>query len=225
MKVLLSFLIFLFSASAFAQDEITKEYLIGKINPQSDSRFSSSGGYYLRNEAMESFLEMRKAAKEDGINLRIISATRTFDYQKGIWERKWKTYSKRLNPDTIAVNILRYSAMPSASRHHWGTDLDINSLSLAYWRSKKGRTEYKWLVENAPTYGFCQPYTANRPSGYNEEKWHWSFFPLSKPLTQAYKTLISDTEIADLNFLGSGTAANLNIVKNYVLGINSDCQE
>ncbi len=225
MKVFLSFLICLFSLSASAQEVVTKEYLIGKINPPADSRFSSYGGYYLRNEALQSFLEMQKAAKSSGITLRIISATRTFDYQKGIWERKWKTYSSKLGADNIATQIMKYSAMPSASRHHWGTDIDINNLYLSYWRSKKGQAEYKWLVENAPDYGFCQPYTADRPSGYNEEKWHWSFFPLSRPFAEAYKETIKDSDIANLNFLGANTASNLKIIDNYVLGINSECRE
>ena len=39
-----------------------------------------------------------------------------------------------------------------------------------------------WLVQNGASYGFCQPYTAGRCAGYNEEKWHWSYMPLSEPM-------------------------------------------
>ncbi len=37
------------------------------------------------------------------------------------------------------------------------------------------------LTANAAKFGFCQPYNVKTDrKGYNEEKWHWSFMPLSK---------------------------------------------
>ncbi len=49
--------------------------------------------------------------------------------------------------------------MPQASRHHWGTDVDINSVEPEYFESGQGLKEYTWLQENAWKFGFCQPYT------------------------------------------------------------------
>lgn len=84
---------------------------------------------YLRKEAMQAFSSMHDAAKQDGITLKIISATRTFFAQKAIWEAKWSDAAELYpNAYTRAKYILRYSAMPGTSRHHWGTDIDINSI-------------------------------------------------------------------------------------------------
>jgi D-alanyl-D-alanine carboxypeptidase len=60
---------------------------------------------------------------------------------------------------TINYDIMNYSAMPQASRHHWGTDVDINSVEPEYFESGQGLKEYTWLQENAWKFGFCQPYT------------------------------------------------------------------
>ena len=75
-----------------------KNYLLGKFDPASDTRFSklrpehTSGaaiGGYLRKETYAAFVTMAEAAKKDGIRLTIISATRNFESQKQIWENKW----------------------------------------------------------------------------------------------------------------------------------------
>ncbi len=50
---------------------------------------------------------------------------------------------------------MNYSAMPSASRHHWGTDLDINSVEDEYFQTEPGLSEHKWLVNNGFKFGFC----------------------------------------------------------------------
>ena len=79
-------------------DIINKKYLMGQFNPAADPRFSSiptkylvnnAQVIYMRNEALEKFVEMQAAAQKDGISLKIMSATRPFDVQKAIWERKW----------------------------------------------------------------------------------------------------------------------------------------
>ena len=35
--------------------------------------------------------------------------------------------------------------MPATSRHHWGTDLDINSVDPKYWEEEPGKSEFEWL--------------------------------------------------------------------------------
>lgn len=219
--------------------KISKKYLMGKFDPAKDERFSKIPAPYakkemfMRTEALESFKKMHAAAKEDGISLLIISATRPFDVQKSIWEAKWtgmrKVDGKMLpkevkDPKGRAVKILRWSSMPSTSRHHWGTDIDINNLEPAYFDRGQGLKEYEWLVANAAEFGFCQVYSEmgeNRPYGYQEEKWHWSYLPISKNLTDAYAQKISDQDIG--GFLGSESAPMIEVVKKYVLGINPDC--
>lgn len=220
-------------------EKISKKYLMGQFDPAQDERFVkipspyAKKDMYMRKEALESFQKMHKAAQADGIDLIILSATRPFDVQKSIWEAKWtgkrKVDGKFLSstvkdPKGRATKILRWSSMPSTSRHHWGTDIDINSLEPSYFEQGQGLKEYEWLVANAPQYGFCQVYSEmgpERPYGYQEEKWHWSYLPISKELTEAYAQKITDQDIE--GFLGAESAPMIEVVKKYVLGINPAC--
>jgi LAS superfamily LD-carboxypeptidase LdcB len=114
--------------------------------------------------------------------------------------------------------------MPGTSRHHWGTDMDINALTNDYFENGNGLKEYDWLVKNAAQFGFCQPYNEkgkSRPNGYNEEKWHWSYLPIAKKLTDQYKLQLKDELIS--GFDGAESASKIGIVEKYVLGINTEC--
>ncbi len=219
----------------------TPDYIMGKFTPKEHTDFvliekehSARAGMYLRKDAYAAFKKMATAAKAAGINFKIISATRNFASQKGIWEGKWT--GKRLlsdgqnaakaipDPATRALKILEYSSMPGTSRHHWGTDIDINNLNNSYFEKGKGLQEYNWLVANAASYGFCQPYTPKgeaREHGYNEEKWHWSYKPVASQLTTAAKQILRDQDIK--GFEGSDTAEEIGVIEKYVLGISQDC--
>ena len=62
-------------------------------------------------------------------------------------------------PEQIINLILEYSSAPGTSRHHWGTDMDINALQNDYFSNKgNGAFLYEWLQKNAAKFGFCQPY-------------------------------------------------------------------
>lgn len=221
-----------------AEDRI---YLTGKFNPEEREDFvlipeqytAVPNKMYLRKETLNAFLQMQESAEKDAIRLKIASATRNFDYQKNIWNNKW-TGVTLVNGANLSISIsnglerfkkiLEYSAVPGTSRHHWGTDIDINNANLEYFEKELGKKEYAWLVNNAYKFGFCQPYNlkgSNRSTGYNEEKWHWSYIPLARDLTREYKNLIKDREIE--GFWGEEYVSNLNLINNYVLGINPNC--
>ncbi len=220
--------------------DISREQLLGMITPSADDDFvlidpvyASRPGMYLRRAAYDAFLEMRAAALADGIILTVLSATRDFDHQKRIWENKW--HGRQVLHDNImatdiedpaerALDILRFSAMPGTSRHHWGTDIDLNSLVNSYFESGEGRRVYEWLLENAAAYGFCQPCTRHgdeRTGGYEEEKWHWSYMPLANGFYRAFKQNISYDDIN--GFAGHETARELHVIERYVLDVNSLC--
>ncbi len=208
---------------------ITIEYITGKFEPKFhadfvyvDKKYAERDSLLLRKETFEAFKKMYADAEKEGLILTIISATRNFNYQKGIWERKWADLSKKIDdPTARAKNILRFSSMPGSSRHHWGTDIDIDNLSNAYFEKGKGKRMYDWMKKNAAHYGFCQPYTEGRATGYQEEKWHWTYMPLSKEFTEFAEKHLKNEQIS--GFKGAETAVQLNIVKNYVLAINHDC--
>lgn len=221
-------------------DTFSVEYITGKFDPSRHPDFvrvdiahADREGHYLRKDTYEAFLKMHAAAKADGVHLKIISAARNFQRQKEIWEAKWngarlvdgQDISKTI-PDSRqrALKILEFSSMPGTSRHHWGTDLDLNALSDAHFQQGEGLKTYTWLTQNAYRFGFCQPYTAkgaDRPHGYEEEKWHWSYYPVSKQLTNQARSMLRNEMIS--GFDGAETAAAIGVVEKYVLGIGEGC--
>ncbi|MBP6993010.1 MAG: M15 family metallopeptidase [Spirochaetes bacterium] len=172
-----------------------EDYLTGRFNPVTHERFvcvndagvpTNEWRHYLRRETVTALAKMyadfRKAHPKAPFWVQ--SSTRSFNDQKAIWDGKWngQRYAREKDPMHKALAILRYSSMPGTSRHHWGTDFDLNILTNEYYESGGGKVLYRWMTENAGRYGFCQPYTAGRKGGYNEEKWHWSYRPLAAAL-------------------------------------------
>ena len=214
-------------------NNITKSFLLGKTNLASsnvfvklENQYHTKSKMFLEKQTAISFKKMKSAAKKDGISLIIVSGARNYYSQKSIWERKFKNNeSKGLNPLENARKILRYSSMPSTSRHHWGTDIDINSLEPSYFESGQGKREYNWLVKNADRFGFCQVYTdfnnKDRDSGYQNEAWHWSYIPKAKVYLEEYNKRINYNDIN--GFMGSNLADDLSMISDYVNGISSDC--
>lgn len=214
--------------SSFKNQEttITKDFVLGKFNYKTHPSFTKVQSYhatktlYIQTRVYDSFIKMYNDAKNNGIELKILSGTRNFYEQKAIWERKWKM-NANLNPLDNAKKILQYSSMPSTSRHHWGTDIDLINLNNSYFETKKGKREYDWLVKNANKYGFYQVYTTKHKgrTGYNLEKWHWSFLPLANNYLKYYNSNINYSDIND--FKGSYLAKQLKIIEAYVNGIST----
>ena len=210
--------------------DISKDFVLGKFNYRQDTSFikvsksHSSKTIYLKKEVYHSFIKMYDQAKSENINLKVISGTRNFYEQKAIWERKWERY-KSLSPINRAKKILEYSSMPSTSRHHWGTDIDLNNFNNSYFEKGKGKKEYDWLIENANTYGFYQIYTTkeNDRVGYNLEKWHWSYIPLSEKYLKFYNDSINIDDIK--GFEGAKLSKELDVINVYVNGISKQLIE
>ncbi len=218
-------------------------YLTGRFDPANhpdftriEDQYADRPGLYLRTDAYDAYKKMHAAADSAGIRLVIRSAARNFDYQKDIWERKWSG-ARRLSsgenaaqafPDPVlrARKIMEYSAMPGASRHHWGTDIDLNAFNNKYFESGEGLKIFNWLTAHAAAYGFCRPYTAKgagRPHGYNEEKWHWSYEPVARPLTEEARYYLKDELLT--GFSGAEAAPEIGVVEKYVLGVSGACWE
>ena len=207
------------------QPKLENDFLLGRFDYKSHPEFAkvasefSSKTLYLQKETYAAFLKMQKAAKADGVNLTIISGSRNFAEQKAIWNRKWKRYNS-LTPIERTKKILEYSSMPSTSRHHWGTDMDLNNLSNSYFASGTGKRIYGWLTKNANSYGFYQVYndkTKGR-TGYNLERWHWSYLPLASKYLTAYNSQITYQNISD--FEGSEYAEQVKMIEEFVNGIS-----
>jgi LAS superfamily LD-carboxypeptidase LdcB len=162
----------------------------------------------LHAEASTPFLRLRGAAAQAGFDLVPQSSYRDFDRQLKIWNAKFNGEATlndasgrpiaalALPPAERIDAILRWSALPGASRHHWGTDLDLidrAALPPGY-RVQLIAEEYApsgpfgplaaWLEKNAARFGFFRPYRGVL-SGVQPEPWHCSFAPLAEPARRA----------------------------------------
>ncbi|MBN1497957.1 MAG: M15 family metallopeptidase [Spirochaetes bacterium] len=221
------------------------DYLTGRFNPSGHELFVSLADlgiptngrpHRLRREAAAALKELYAAFRRDHPKAPfwVQSSTRTYNDQKYIWNGKWtgrvrvggRDLSREIrDPVKRAVEILRYSSMPGTSRHHWGTDIDLNVLSDAYYAKGAGALLYRWMAENAPRYGFCQPYTAGRGAGYCEEKWHWSYVPLSKQFLSRWNSVYRENPGAFSRaglFSGSEIAGKL--AAEYMNAIHDACR-
>lgn len=208
----------------------TTLFLMGRSSVESDTSFTklpswaiSYGPQYMQKQAADSFLVMYKQAKNEGVVLTVISAYRSYDVQKQLWNAAWGRYRSRFADDrTLVENILRYLSMPGTSRHHWGTEVDVCSLSLTWWQSAQGTKTYQWLTDNARRYGFYQPYGklgVTRSTGYHEEQWHWSFFPIATELTAQYADSVEYSMFSGFN--GARYAEDIGVIQNYVLSVEA----
>lgn len=122
---------------------------------------------FLAPRAARAWARMRDAAVRDRVELQIVSAFRSIDYQLGIVRRK------RERGQSIEA-ILRVSAAPGYSEHHSGRALDITTPGLAPLEEEFERSAaFRWLQKNAQLYKFSLSYPRGNPHGIAYEPWHW----------------------------------------------------
>jgi LAS superfamily LD-carboxypeptidase LdcB len=156
----------------------------------------------LHKAAVAPFLAMRAAASADGIDLVAFSSFRDFDRQLGIWNGKFRGErpmqdragqpldALALSPAERVTAILWWSALPGASRHHWGTDFDVldgRAMPEGY-QLRVVPAEYRaggpfhrlttWLDTHMHAFGFFRPYATDR-GGVAPEPWHLSYAPVA----------------------------------------------
>lgn len=238
-KIILLMLFTLSSVTMANQIELNK--LIGQFDEKKDQDFISldstvlpvnKKGMYLQKEPTEQLIKAYQDFKKQYPNIPfvVVSATRNYSYQNGIWQRKWEgLFPKLKNEQQTALNILKYSSMPGSSRHHWGTDFDITSVSPDYFQNNpQGKILHQWLEKNMPNYGFCRPFSEGRKGGYQPEEWHWSYKPIAKDYLSQYQMLLQqgpDKIMSKLNFTGHTKITLLAFLKEYVLDVSADCYD
>lgn len=200
----------------------------------------------LHYEAIASFLAMRDAAAEAGIDLTLRSSFRDFATQLVIWNRKWRgekpLYSRegelldaaKLTDDDKMDAILAWSAVPGGSRHHWGSDIDIiDAASVpADYQVRLTPEEFAfdgifgrlsaWLDANLHRFGFFRPYRTDK-GGVCVEPWHLSYAPVSVPTleTLGLTVLRRAIEAADLDGKPQVLARLPEIYTRYILNVDA----
>ncbi|MBU3672377.1 MAG: D-alanyl-D-alanine carboxypeptidase family protein [Sinobacteraceae bacterium] len=162
----------------------------------------------LHVEVIAPFLELRAAAAQAGFDLVPVSSFRDFSRQQFLWNSKYRgdreSLDRRGQPiDMTALapaerieSILCWSALPGASRHHWGTDLDVYDRAAVpegyelqlvpaeYAPGGPFAALHDWLSEHLDRYGFYRPYQRDL-GGVSPEPWHISYAPLASECLQA----------------------------------------
>ena len=181
----------------------------------------------LRAAAHEAFVEMKKAAYQDGIDIKVVSSYRDYERQRAIFERKYVTYTEEgMEPLEAIDEIVKYSTIPGTSRHHWGTDADLvdgskraeGDLLVADKFEAGGPFEdfKKWMDAHSEDYGFYLVYTDTpKRRGFKYEPWHYSYAPLSIPMLTAFRKMNILRILEKDDFLGSEHLTT-GFIRNYI---------
>lgn len=160
----------------------------------------------MHRDMLSSLDRLKQRASAEGFELAIASSFRDFARQTTIWQEKIDgkrpVYSasgepldvSKMTEAEVLEAILRWSALPGVSRHHWGTDFDyFDSLAIdEEYRLQLVPQEYqesgpfgeltRWLkqqVQEGNAEGFFFPYLEGA-GGIAPEPWHLSHGPSAK---------------------------------------------
>lgn len=186
---------------------LTAEQLTGQAE---DHLVELADGHRLQAAAARAFELLQADAAAAGFRLAIASSFRSFGRQLLIWNGKacgerpvhddagCPVDLAALDVEAQRQAILRFSALPGASRHHWGTDLDVfdagavaegYQVALSPQEVAPGGVFdalHCWLDEHIArgrAHGFFRPYAQDR-GGVAPERWHLSYAPLAAGCAQ-----------------------------------------
>ena len=179
-------------------------------------------GILLLEPVKKALKEMQEAAaNETGVELGVVSGFRDYERQLAIWNAKARGERKLLDraerpidfnnasQEEVLRSILVWSAIPGASRHHWGTEVDIFdagvkskvNVSLTIEECERDfEILYAWLDKNIHRFPFHRPYQEDL-GGVAREPWHLSYSPLSLQLEQEYTLDVFERNVAESEML------------------------
>ncbi len=159
----------------------------------------------VHRELVPAFIRLRERARAAGFDLAIASGYRNYARQLRIWNEKasglrplFDSQGQPVDPSALGEwerveAILRWSALPGASRHHWGSDIDIYDRAAvgADYVVQLSPDEvadsgpfgplHRWLdarMAAGDCCGFFRPYAVDR-GGVAPERWHLSYAPVA----------------------------------------------
>ncbi len=188
--------------------------------------------YFIHPQVAAPLTELRRLAGREGFDLRLCSSFRSFDRQLVIWNEKAAglrpVYAssgaivdmQQLDEWQQVQAIMRWSALPSASRHHWGTDFDIYDAAAIDMDYQLQLTPeeveaegvfapfHNWLDTVIEQSGFFRPYVADS-GGIAPERWHISY----RPVAEQFAASLTQQVIAD-RLLNSEIALKDTVLEN-----------
>ena len=221
-----------------------------QLTGRDDAHIAYDGqGLGLTPPCAAAFARLRHRAAQAGFDLRAVSGFRSFDWQLAIWNAKARG-ERAVHDDAGAIlalgemspaeqvhAILRYSALPGASRHHWGCDVDVYDAAAVPEDYPVRLTPeeasangpfgplHDWLDVaigdggDAGAEGFYRPYGGDS-GGIAPERWHLSYAPEAIPNGAALSEplLRECLEAAGLELKGAVLAELPELYRRYVIG-------
>ena len=209
---------------------MTPEQLTGKADNHLIEVVVGTKPFLVHFAVAKDLLQLKQAAAQAGFNLNIASGFRDFERQKTIWNNKMSgltpildSESQPLDTDTLSeadkiMAILRWSALPGGSRHHWGCEFDVFDrdrlpqdvqLQLEPWEYEQGHQApfSQWLSHNISQFGFFFPY-AQDLGGVAPEPWHISHRAIGKTCLAQFSPAILKQQLRLTPILGMEEVLN-----------------
>lgn len=118
--------------------------------------------------------EMFNDARAQGYGLFVREGYRTQEEQQQLMDEKIEAYENEGKSKSEAKKLAeQWVAIPGTSEHQLGIAVDINADTT----KSSSDDVYKWLEENAHTYGFIKRYPSNKTdiTGVINEPWHYRY--------------------------------------------------
>lgn len=186
-------------------------------------------GYNVSKEIMPFLNKLTSNCKEQGFQLRIESGYRSFEKQLSIWNRKahgelplldanGKPMALPQDEEELMYAILTWSALPGASRHHLGTDIDVvdgiacpegYEVQLTPDECTGMFAEFhKYLtsiMDANESFGFSRVFVPGRGK-IRPEMWHIAHLPTSRRILESFsldvlRDIYRNSEIACKNVI------------------------
>ena len=171
-------------------DNIWAMFLVNSKNPLPDNYdsiiktklvYTGDREYYMDERMADYMIRMISDAKKDGVNLELVSAYRTFEYQQQNFDKSVQDRidNRGMTYDEAYEDTKKEVAMPGESEHNAGLSADIMSDEYSSLDDDgfKNTKAYKWLTANAANYGFILRYPTEKSdyTGIIYEPWHYRF--------------------------------------------------
>lgn len=178
---------------------------------------------------LKDFIAFRERCAQHGVNLAIASSFRGFDQQLAIWNQKMRGERPIYDDNAEIIDIrhlsdadklpyiLRWTALPGCSRHHWGSDIDVYDLSAmaegyrlqlvpAEYAAdgpfeRLGRLLNSWFDEKEGYGGFYRPFSVDS-GGVAFEPWHISHIVTADAHSQALSPVMVKSYLAKTDIAG-----------------------
>ena len=178
----------------------------------------------VHRDILAPLLELQSRATEAGFDLRLCSGFRSYERQMHIWNAKLSGLRPVVDEAGTAIDlellspweqiqaVMRWSALPGASRHHWGTDVDIydaSAMPVGYQlqltpEEVEGQgifaPMHDWLDTELKDLDFYRPYGSDT-GGVAPERWHISYRPLAQTYAHNFTTELLEQRLLNSKLL------------------------